>query len=516
MFLVSFWFFVFMAVSLALYYLAPGRFQWIVLLAVSFAFYALAGVPWTAVYLLSTVFVVWAGSNYIDRIRADVRRARRVLVLCLVLAAAPLAALKYSNFFLTNLRTVCGLFGRGQSIQTVNWTASLGVSFYTLQAIGYLLDVYWGTSAPQKNICKVALFTAYFPQMSSGPVSRYHQLEDQLYAPHAFDYRNFCFGLQRMLVGYVKKLVVAENIGIYTNYIFQDGANYGGIFLWLGMAAYLVQLYADFSGCMDIVLGASECFGVRLPENFDRPFHSRSIQEFWKRWHITLGAWVQDYIMYPILRSRLWNKMRRKLKVRFGKNAAKKLPAYLAMLILWFYMGLWHGGAWRYVMEGMWFGAVIISGQLLERPFEKIRAFLHIREESRWWHGFQSIRTAVIFGIGVFFFRASGVRQALHEIKACFSPACLAPGVFAAQLNVFLEPLARGDCLRALVSIAAGCIVMCTLFVFQAQGRSLYEWLAKRNIVLRWILLYAALFTVILFGVYGPGYDAAQFIYGGF
>lgn len=516
MFLVSFWFFVFMAAALAVYYLAPGRFQWMVLLAAGFVFYALAGTPWTAVYLLGTVVVVWAGSNYIDRIRENTGKARRVLVVCLILAFAPLAALKYSNFFLSNLRAVCGLFGKGQNIRTVNWIASLGVSFYTLQAVSYLLDVYWGTSRPQKNICKTALFVSYFPQMTSGPVSRYHQLEGQLYAPHRFDYERFCFGLQRMLMGYVKKLVVAENLAVYVNYIFDENANYSGVLLCAGLAAYVIQLYADFSGCMDIIMGASSCFGVDLPENFDRPFHSRSIQEFWKRWHITLGQWLQDYVMYPILRSRLWNRMRRSLKKKLGKDAAKKIPAYLAMLILWFYMGLWHGGGWNYIVEGLWFGAVIIAGQLMDGWFDRWKELLHIDPESRWWHGFQSVRTAVIYSVGALFFRASSVRQGLHYVKACLSPRCLMPGVFLDQLQVFLAPIGLKDGLKAVISIAVGMAVMFVLFAFQAKERSFYQWLAGRNIVLRWAILYGLLFVVILFGMYGPEYNAAQFIYGGF
>lgn len=516
MFLVTFEFLAFLAVSITSYYVMPLKIRWMVLLAASLVFYLMAGTPYTLVYLVTTIVTVWAGSNYIDRVRADQKKAKRALIATILVNAGILAALKYTNFFLSNFKAVGGLFGVGENIKTVHWAASLGVSFYTLQSLGYLLDVYWETSKPQKNVFKLALFASWFPQMSSGPISRYHQLGEQLWAPNRFSYEQLCSGLQRMLYGFVKKLVIAENIGIYVNYIFDDSANFNGWFIWLGMAAYLLQLYADFSGCMDIVLGASECFGIRMPENFDRPFHSRSIQEFWKRWHITLGAWVQDYIMYPILHSKTWGKMRRSLKKKYGKGASKNVPTYLAMLILWFCMGIWHGGAWRYVCEMVWFWLVIMTGQLLDRRLKKMTKALHINTASRLYHGFQSVRTTLIFGLGVTFFRASSVPRALHYLKGAFSPSCLRPSNFVSQLDVYMNLFSRTDFLKALVSIAAGLVILFVLVIFEAKGKSFRVWLAAQNVVIRWGILYAMLFVVILFGVYGPGFNASEFIYGGF
>lgn len=517
MFLVTFGFLVFMAVTLAAYYLVPERWQWVLLLAASMVFYFYAGTPYTMVYLLSTIVSVWAGGNYIDKVRETFpARARKVLVAVLVLNIGILAVLKYTNFLISNFNAACGLFGGENRISTVQWAASLGVSFYTLQAVGYLLDVYWGTSKPQANIFKVALFTSYFPQMSSGPISRYHQLSEQLYASHKFDYQRVCFGLWRMMFGFVKKLVIAENLAVYVNIIFQDTENYNGWFIWLGMAGYIIQLYTDFSGCMDIVLGASECFGIKLPENFDRPFHSKSIQEFWKRWHITLGAWVQDYIMFPILHSKAWGKMRRKLKSKYGKYAAKNIPTYLAMLILWFFMGLWHGGAWRYIVQNLWFWAVIMLGQIFAKPLKRISAVLCIDTKSRLWQCFQSIRTTFIFGVGLVFFRASSARRGWHYLKGAFSPKCLAVSNFLVQLDVYKGSIVVEDIWKSMVCIGFGLFLMGILVVFKARGKSFRVWLSGRNIVFRWAVLYMILFGIILFGVYGPEYNASEFIYGGF
>lgn len=515
MFLVSLEFLGFLAVFAALYYLAPGKFQWLVLLAASLVFYFLAGTPFTVVYLLITIVSVWAAGLAMERLE-DKKKRKWVLIAAIAVNAGILAALKYANFFIGNFRKIYSLFGNGAAIRDVHWIASLGVSFYTLMALSYLLDVYWDISKAQKNPGKVALFVSYFPQMSSGPISRYGQMEGQLYSAHKFDYDRFCAGIWRMMFGFVKKLVIAENLNPYVNYIFADDAQYNGWFIWLGMFLYMLQLYADFSGCMDIVLGASQCFGVSMPENFNRPFHSHSIQEFWKRWHITLGLWLQDYIMYPILRSRVWGKLYKNVKKKWGKKAAKNIPTHLAMLILWFGMGLWHGGAWHYVAEGIWFWAVIVAGQLLERQLKGMKERLHIREDSRWWHGFQCVRTTLIYGVGVIFFRAGSVSQALHYLKAGLSPRCLTLENTVAQANVYLSGFDFGTGARAAICVAMGILVTAVLILFQAKERSFYEWLSARGIVIRWGILYIMLFTIILFGAYGPGFDASQFIYGGF
>lgn len=517
MFLVTFSFLLFMGITLGVYYLVPKKYQWVVLLIASAVFYILAGEPKTVFYLLITTITVWAAGVFIETVRDNAPgKARSALIFTLVLNISILAVLKYTNFFLNNIQRVFGNFGSSDGRVLVHWVASLGVSFYTLQAIGYLLDVYWGTSKAQRSFLKFTLFVSYFPQMSSGPISRYHQLGMQLYESHSFHYQNICFGLQRMMFGFVKKLVLAENLGIYLNVIFDDNANYNGLFIWIGMIGYLLQLYADFSGCMDIVLGASECFGITMPENFDRPFHSRSIQEFWKRWHITLGSWVQDYIMFPILHSKLWGKMRKDLKKRLGKKAAKNIPTYLAMLILWLFMGLWHGGEWRYVVEMIWFWFVIMLGQLLERKLDGISAYFHINKESNWWHRFQSIRTTLVFGIGVVFFRATSVQRALHYLKSAFSPKCLSLDNFLNQLMVYKATKSEIEWIQPVVCIGAGLLVMLILTVFTAAEKDFRVWLSERNLIIRWTILYLILFIIILFGVYGPGFNASEFIYGGF
>ncbi|MFA6846102.1 MAG: MBOAT family O-acyltransferase, partial [Sphaerochaetaceae bacterium] len=337
---------IFFFVTLAAYYLLPGSTQWVVLLIASMVFYLLAGTPFTIIYLLVSAVSVYYAARYIgqrvDNGNAHLSPCKLVYVLTVCLNVGMLSSLKYMNFLTGNLNNVLELFGCPFFIPPVHWIASLGISYYTLQVVGYLTDVYWGIAPAQRNLCKMALFAGFFPQMVSGPISRYGFLESTLYARHDFDYGKVCMGLQRMLWGVLKKMVIADHLFPFTEMVFNDSGNYSGVFVWIGTLLYVLQIYADFSGCMDIALGASECFGITLPENFREPFASVTIQEFWQRWHITLGLWLRDYIMYPILRSKLWTRLGKRMRVRLGKRLGKQIPTFLAMLVLWILMGVWH------------------------------------------------------------------------------------------------------------------------------------------------------------------------------
>ena len=285
--------------------------------------------------------------------------------------------------------------------------------------------------------------------------------------------------------------------------------------IWIGMSLYLIQLYADFSGCMDIVLGSAECFGIYMPENFDRPFHSQSIQEFWKRWHITLGAWAQDYIMYPILRSGLWKKLRKALKQRFGKEASRTVPSYIAMLVLWLFMGLWHGGDWKYVMEMVWFWLVIMLGQIFADPLQGLKDRLHIGDTPL-WRGFCSVRTALIFGLGVTVFRADNVLQGFSRIRSAFSPGALHPAVFSTMAARFTVSFSQEELRRIIISALVGMVIFAVQILLRRRDRLLRSALAALPLPLRWLAWYILLFAVLLMGVYGPGFEASAFIYGGF
>ena len=213
-----------------------------------------------------------------------------------------------------------------------------------------MIDVYYGIGKPQQNFLKLALYGMYFPVIISGPILKYREHGEQFFEPHAFDYKQVTFGLQRMLWGFFKKLVIAERLGIFVDTVYGDYMGYPGAYIWAATICYAFQLYTDFSGCMDIVLGMSECFGIYLPENFQTPFFAKSVAEYWRRWHITLGIWMKEYVFYPVLRSAFFTNVNKSFKKRFGKKKGKQYATFGAMFILWLTVGIWHGGDWKFVI----------------------------------------------------------------------------------------------------------------------------------------------------------------------
>ena len=339
--LVSYGFGFFCAVLLLLYYIVPGRFQWRILLAASILFYGFAGPLWILYPAASSVSVwylarkigsmtdqyrSWVQKEQPDRTQKKAynqrlkARQKRFLILGLLLNFGILAVLKYTNFLLSNVEGILHLAGISGEMEYADWVLPLGISYYTFQSMGYLIDVYQRKYDPEKSLLRTALFVFYFPQLTVGPISRFDRLKKELYSPHRFSMDRLAVGGQRVLWGYFKKLVVADRIGPAASMITGSPEIYGGVYVLLGIVGHVIQLYADFSGGIDIILGISEMFGIRLPENFDRPFSSRSLAEFWRRWHMTLMQWFREYLFFPVSPSQA----ARKLSVAAGRLAGKK------------------------------------------------------------------------------------------------------------------------------------------------------------------------------------------------
>lgn len=509
--LTSLQFILFFLISVGLYYIIPKRFQWLGLLAASLVFFHFAAADITILYVIASTVATTVCARMIagEKSRGNTGKARAALLAGLAVDLGILAVLKYSNFFTGNINRVLSLTGSTATIPALELLAPLGVSFYTMQIVGYLLDVYWDICPMQPNLLKTALFVGYYPQLTSGPIARYNEMREQLYAQHRFDARQVLFGMQRILWGGFKKLVISARAGIVVDTIYGDLNTYQGYYIWVAAALFMIQLYTDFSGCMDIVIGASECYGIRLPENFRTPFFSRSVQEFWQRWHITLGAWLKDYILYPVLRSGPWRKMTKWVKGHWGKKAAKQIPSLLGMLCVWLLIGLWHGGAWKYILGmGLWFWLLISAAQVLEPVFKKIKAFLKIDTECFSWHLFQSIRVFILAAIGNMFFRLGSFMSAVDTIRAGFS--LTNPEIFF-DGSMYKLGLDRPNFLMMMASI----MLLLIVSLLQEKG-SVREQIAKQNIVFRWVIWYALIFGILILGLYGPGYDAKAFIYEGF
>lgn len=496
----SIYFYIFVGIVLLIYWNLPQKYQWKLLLASSVLFYCLSAHPATILYLIFSIVTVYCAVNYFQmtetRGNADEnseRKRRRVLIITLVANVGLLVILKYTNL---GIHTWNRLFaGCGIVLDEVHWLEPLAISFYTLQLVSYLLDCYWGVAQVEKNVFRLALFASYFPQMVSGPISRYSEIGDQLFEKHGIDYNRVVHGLKRIAWGLLKKLAISNRVAVAVNAIWEKPETFSGFYIWIVAAGFAIQLYTDFSGCMDIVLGVSECFGIYLPENFRAPLLSKSVQEFWQRWHITLGGWLRDYIMNPLSKSDAMINFGQKCRKRFGKKRGKKIPVYLSMFAVWFLMGLWHGNSWSFVAQGLWFWMVIVLGQMLKEPFGIWKKKLHINEKSFMWQAFQVVRTFAAFVVGSIFFRADSLFDAFHRIGLS-TKMNFDFGTFK-DFAHFCYSVDIGGKLGLLIAVVAFLFVAVVDFCIYLKSDRIFRFFEKHSVA-KWVGYYALVFILIL------------------
>ncbi len=507
----SFYFLCFFSLLLILYYTIPHKFQWGFLLVCSAAYCLLAGQGALILYPFVSVSACHTGTRLLAKTPMEEEKKRRgILVMTILVNIGILFALKYVNFLINTVDGIVCLFGGPDNlIPGVDFLVPLGVSFYTFSLLGYVIDVYYGLAEHQGNTLKLALYGLYFPNLISGPILKYREHAEQFFAPHAFDYRQVTRGLQRMAWGFFKKLVISERLGVLVNTVYGAYESYSGFYIWAATVCYAFQLYTDFSGCMDIVLGLSESLGIMLPENFQTPFFAKSVAEYWRRWHITLGVWMKDYVFYPLLRSKLFTNLNKSFKEKFGKKRGKQYATFAAMFVLWLTVGVWHGGDWKFVIgSGLLHWFYIVMEELLAPPCARMMERLHIHAEGRFVAGVRMLRTFFLVCIGDLFFRAASVGAAfamLHGAVSVWNPQILWDG---SLLELGLDS----------VELAVMLLSLLLLWAVSLGGRRIpvRDRIAKKPLPVRWAIWYALLFAVILLGYYGPGYSAAEFIYQGF
>ncbi len=417
--LVSFSFLFFLLIFGSLYFILPKKIQWIVLLAGNFVFYAFSGWQFL-IYILVCTFSTWYAALQIEKNETELksalpeisekeqktalrnsysRKKRRWITAALILTLGIWIVLKYGPFLLDNFAVIAKM---PELKGTLKFIVPLGMSFYTFDAIGYMIDVSRGKYPAEKNFFKYLTFVSYFPHIIQGPFSRFDSLGKTLFAEHTFSYDRLCQGASRILWGYFKKLIIADKLSVSVNEIFTNYQSYNGIHVLFVMFLYGIQLYADFSGYIDIVSGISRILGIDLAQNFRQPYFSTSVEEFWRRWHMTLGQWFRDYLFYPISRS----ERARKIRNRFRPEIAKHMVSFIAMFWVWSASGLWHGANWTFLIWG-WLNMLIMwFSQILIPCYRKTRDFLHISENNKIWHVFRILRTFCIVCFLFFITRA--------------------------------------------------------------------------------------------------------------
>lgn len=526
----SYRFVIFLILIFVVYYVIPKKYQWTLLLVASYVFYSFAGLGYL-VYILATTGSTYYVSRRMDKIqrqqskymtekKAELSREerkaykagmkarmRKWLILCLVFNFGILGVLKYSDFTIYNINSVFDLFRVRTHLPMLGFMLPLGISFYTFQTMGYIVDVYREIYPCEKNIFKLALFISFFPQLIQGPISRFNDLKDMLFAEHSFDGRRISYGIQRILWGFFKKLVIADRLFVPVSTIVKSPDEYQGIYVLVGMFFYAIELYADFTGGIDIAIGAAEIFGIKLKENFERPYFSKSITEYWRRWHITLGTWFKDYLFYPISVSKSMLNLSKKARRALGDSLGKRVPVYIATFLVWLTTGIWHGAAWNFVVWGLLNCLVILVSQECTPLYNRFHQRFPVGD-TLWYRGFQVIRTFWLmsflrtldcYGNVGTTFRMYGSIVTKWNLGELFRGGFMELG-----LNV-------GDYLVLLLSVSL------LLFVsLQSRGKSFREKLAVKPMALRYVTYFLLFIAILIFGAYGIGYDSNQFIYSRF
>lgn len=487
------------------------------LLACSCVFYAFAGAA-GFLFLGATVVTTYTAGYFIGKIyqKQDAylqsdgksasreerkacksrykRQMRLFLIPCLVINFGILALLKY---ILVGVR----FFG-------ADLILPMGISFYTFQTMGYLIDVYRGKARAEKNIFRLALFTSFFPLLVQGPISNYKYLTETLYTPKPFDSKNVLFGFERILWGYFKKLLIADRLLAGVKILIGDPAQYTGAYALFGMALYAVQLYADFTGGIDITIGIAQMLGIRVQENFDRPYFSKNITEYWRRWHISLGEWFKEYLFYPISVAKPMLKLSKTARARLGDAVGKRLPVYISTILVWLTTGIWHGRGWNFVVWGLGNCVIILISQELIPLYRKFHARFPALKPTAAYRSFEALRT-------IFILSSLRMLDCYRDVPLTFR---MFGGIFT---DGHYGDLIRGGFLQIGLSgwdfilVGAGVLLMFAVSMLQRTG-SVREKLYRKPVPLQCAILAVLFLAIILFGAYGIGYDASQFIYNQF
>lgn len=546
-------FFPLMALLLLIYFLIPKKGRWIVLLIASLLFYSTYGVE-VLPFALFAILIAWGGGLWIrkryEKMETELKNAgddkklkqtiretakkhcKYILWVCVALILGVLVYSKTQRWLaeIPGLSAVVLFVSKiyqqiihlGLRVPILRWFIEdaqagavtegfsffvpLGISYYTMSLIGYLADVYWRKEQAEKNVFRLALFALYFPKILEGPISKHRMLAKQLEACADFDYIRLCHGLQRMLWGYFKKLCIADRLNLMVTTVFGSYETMHGSVLLMAAFFGAFQLYCDFSGCMDMGLGLSEILGIELEENFRQPFFSESAPEFWRRWHMTLGTWFKDYIYMPFVVSPKLINFSGKVRQKLGKRAGKTVMSIIPTAVVWMLTGIWHGTGWNYILWGVYWGTWMILSTVFEPEIKKVTAFLHIDTATGSFRIIRILRTFLLF-VGSRLITLSGTIEVMKDV---FSSILFRFGPWQLfDKSIYNYGLDSTNFWLALLLI----IFLLVVESRQDKGVVLREKIDALPVVWRWLIYLGGIFFVLIFGIYGAGYNAGSFVY---
>ncbi len=481
---------IFFPIAVLIYFVIPKRLRHVWLLLASYLFYMSANLKYV-VFLLFSTLVTYGGGLLVEQ--AEGKKRKIWMWLTFLCSLGVLGFLKYFDFLLGNVNAVLGVAGIAPLSKPFSIGLPVGISFYTFQSLGYMVDVYRGDTKAERNILNYALFVSFFPVLLSGPIERSANLLRQIRAlPEKvlWNYERVAGGLTLLLFGLFQKMVIADRIAILANQVFDNYHMYGSFGLIVGAIAYTIQIYCDFASYSMMAFGVAKVLDFEIIENFQTPYFSRSMREFWRRWHISLSSWFRDYLYIPL-----------------GGSRCSKWRRYFNLMVTFLASGLWHGASWSFVAWGGLHGLYQIIGYELRDVKGRINEKLHTKTECLSYKLGQVLVTFSLTAFAWIFFRAGSLGDAFSYIHRMFTKPD--PwNLFNGELyNLGLDRVEMNVLFVSLL------ILLLVDLVRYLKKQQLDTFLAEQNLWFRWGVLLMLIAAVAIFGIYGPGYDAQAFIY---
>ena len=481
----SFQFLLFFPIVTILYFLLPHKFRWFHLLIASCIFY-MAFVPIYILILFATIIIDYFAGILIEGAAGTKRKG--YLIMSIVANVGVLSYFKYYHFFVHNIEHILQWAHYNRHLPVLDILLPIGLSFHTFQAMSYTIEVYRGNQKAERHIGIYALYVMFYPQLVAGPIERPQNLLYQFREHHAFDYDNAVAGLRQMLWGLVKKMVIADRLAITTDAIFNHTHNYSGISLLIGSIFFTFQIFCDFSGYSDIAIGAARVMGFHLMTNFNMPYHSRSVSEFWKRWHISLSTWFKDY-----------------LYISLGGNRVSVPRMYFNLFFVFLVSGFWHGANWTFIVWGALHGFYLVFALLTKNIRKKINDTTGISKSHTLNNFLDVVITFILVVMGWVFFRANNLRDGFYILKKIRGIPNELLQIAATKKIAFLH-------LPGIVNI----LIPCFGLIIFLEGAHIVQMKYKLHLTInnrpkyvRWLLYYSGVLAILFLGVF----DQQKFIY---
>lgn len=477
-------FLIFLVCILSLYYILPYKYKWYLLLIGSCIFYMAWRIEFIFLILFSSFFNYYIGLL----IEKYENKSKTILTTGLIINFLILFIFKYSIFINHSFMSIYNYFNIPYPIKDFDIILPMGISFYTFQATSYTIDIYRKRYKAEKNILKVSLYIMFFPQLVAGPIERADNLLNQLFLNHKLNIYNISMGIKIMLIGYFKKIVIADRIAILVNTVYNSPYDYNGISFIIATIFFAIQLYCDFSGYSDIAIGCAKLFNINLMENFKSPYFSKSVKEFWTRWHISLSTWFKDYLYIPL-----------------GGNRKGIIKTYFNLMITFLVSGIWHGANWTFILWGGLNGFYQIVGDLKNRFLKSINFNIKNKYINRFFNIFRTLITFSLICFSLIFFRANTVKDAFYIINNLFSDIQNVNNIqylynISTQLGLNIFE----------ILMATACIMILFIIEIFEYKQRIYITLNKLPFIIRFIFYYIITIIILSMGVFS---NAGQFIY---